>query len=273
MQDSGGSEEAARKRFGALLRKYRGQAGFSQQELAAAAIVSQSTISDLELGKKGTKREPVLRIDNVLNARKVLVDAWDAVFSGEGMTAYFREAAEAEQTATKIREYSHGLVPGLYQVEEYARAISELSKPEASTDVVDQIVNARKNRQKLLDRSHPPTITVLLDEVVLLRRFADSKVMQCQIDHLIDLSYRRRIKMQVVPIATEGHAGLGGSFTLMEVPDSGTFVYIESQETGVSLKQPEAVASYDRIFAELRSAALPVPASRSRMKEIRGSIT
>lgn len=273
MKSASGSEEASRKRFGQLLRKYRGQAGLSQQELAAAAIVSQSTVSDLELGKKGTKRDPVVRIDNALNARGVLADAWDSVFSGEGMTAYFREAAEAEQTAVKIREYSHGLVPGLFQVEAYARAISELSKPEATTDVIDQIVKTRQHRQKILERSHPPTITVLLDEVVLLRRFSDPKVMQTQVDHLVDLSYRRRIKLQLVPIVTEGHAGLGGSFTLMDVPESGTFVYIESQETGVSLKQPEAVASYDRIFAELRSAALPAPASRSRMEEIRGSIT
>ncbi|MET9781869.1 helix-turn-helix domain-containing protein [Nocardiopsis alba] len=272
MRDSGGSEEASRKRFGALLRKYRGQADLSQQELAAAAMVSQSTISDLERGKKGTKRDPVVRLDNALNAHRVLLDSWDSVFSGEGMTAYFREAAEAEQTATKIREYSHGLVPGLFQVEKYARAISELSKPEATTDVIDQIVKARQLRQKILERPHPPTITILLDEVVLLRRFSDPKVMQDQIDHLISLSHYRRIKLQIIPIATEGHAGLGGSFTLMGVPDSGTFVYIEAQETGVSLKQPEAVASYDRIFAELRSAALPEPTSRSLMEEIRGSI-
>ncbi|WP_344010509.1 helix-turn-helix transcriptional regulator, partial [Nocardiopsis exhalans] len=128
MQNSGGNEEAARKRFGALLRKYRGQAGLSQQELASAAIVSQSTISDLERGKKGTKREPVLRIDTAVNARGVIVDAWDAVFSGEGMTAYFREVAESEQTATKIREYSHGLVPGLYhRAPEFSRFVGEVT--------------------------------------------------------------------------------------------------------------------------------------------------
>lgn len=245
----------------------------SQQELAAAAIVSQSLVSDLELGKKGTKRDPVARLDKALTARGVLVDAWDAVFSGTGMTEYFREAAESEQTAVKIRDYSHGLVPGLLQVEEYARVIGELSKPEASPDVIDQIVKARKHRQEILSRAHPPTLTVLLDEVVLLRRFRDPKVMVAQIDHLLTLSYRPRMTIQIVPIATEGHAGLGGSFTLMEVPDSGTFAYVESQETGVSLKQAEVVASYDRIFGDLRSAALPVPASRTRMEEIRGSIT
>ncbi|KOX17117.1 XRE family transcriptional regulator [Nocardiopsis sp. NRRL B-16309] len=236
-------------------------------------MVAQSTISDLELGKKGTRRDPVARLDKVLNARGVLVDAWDAVFSGVGMTAYFREAAEAEQAAVKIREYSLGLIPGLFQVEEYVRAISELAEPEAPPEVIDQIVKTRQHRQRILERPHPPTITVLLDEVVLLRRFRDPQVMVTQIDHLIEQSYRPRTNIQIVPIDAEGHAGLGGSFTLMEVPDSGAFVYVESQQTGVSLKQPTVVASYDRTFADLRSAALPVPASRSKMEEIRGSIT
>ncbi|MEU5856771.1 helix-turn-helix domain-containing protein [Nocardiopsis dassonvillei] len=267
------ADKAAQLRFGKLLRKLRGQAGLTQQELASLAVVSQSTVSDLERGKKGTRRDPVVRLDKALTARGMLVDAWDAVFSGVGVTAYFREVAEAEQMALKIRDYSYGLVPGLFQVEEYVRAISELSNPEATTEAIDQIVKARKYRQQILDRPHPPTITVLLDEVVLLRRFRKPEVMKEQIDHLIDQSHRPRVNLQIVPIATEGHPGLFGSFRLIDVPDSSTFAYIESQRTGVSLKQPDVVASYDRIFAELRSAALPVPSSRSRMEEIRGSIT
>lgn len=201
------------------------------------------------------------------------MDAWDAVFSGVGMTAYFREVAEAEQTAVKIRDYSHGLIHGLLQTEGYVRAINEIAKPEAPQSSFDHIVKARQHRQQVLEQAHPPALMALLDEVVLLRRFRDPQVMKDQISRLIDLSRRPRIKIQLVPIATEGHAGLGGSFTLIEVPDSHPFVYVESQETGVSLKQQEVVASYERIFADLGSAALPVPASRSRMEEIRGSIT
>lgn len=244
----------------------------SQQELAGLAMVSQSAVSDLELGKKGTRRDPVVRLDKALTARGMLVDAWDAVFSGTGMTAYFREVAESEQAATIIREYSLGLVPGLFQVEEYVRAISEIAEPDVAPEFIDQIVNARQHRQHILERSHPPTITVLLDEVVLMRRFRNPKVMGAQIGYLLEQSYRPRVNLQIVPITAEGHAGLGGSFTLMDVPGSGAFVYIESQQTGMSLKQSDVVARYDRTFAELRSAALPVSASRTRMEEIRGNL-
>ncbi|MDE3722144.1 Scr1 family TA system antitoxin-like transcriptional regulator [Nocardiopsis sp. N85] len=269
---AGDDLKISRARFGRLLRKLRAQMGFTQQELSASSTVGQSTISDLELGKKGTQRDYVVLLDSALTAHGVLIGAWDASFSEGGTSAYFREVAESEQTAIEIREYSLGLVPGLLQIEEYARGISMLARPRAEPESIDKIVAARRHRQELLDRAYPPAMTVLLDESVLLRRFHDPGIMDAQIQHLVKQSKRPRLRIQIVPLNTEGHAGLGGAFTLMEVPDTGTFVYVESQETGFVLKQPEVVASYERTFAELRSAALPVPESRAKMEEIRGNI-
>ena len=108
---------------------------------------------------------------------------------------------------------------------------------------------------------------------MLLRRFSKPEVMPTQIDHLLELSYRPRITIQIVPEDTEDHTGLGGSFRLSTSPDSSPFAYVEGHKTGMTLKEPEIVASYERTFADLRSFALPVPASRSRMKEIRGNLS
>ncbi|WP_087100700.1 helix-turn-helix transcriptional regulator [Nocardiopsis sp. JB363] len=268
-----GSSDSARQRFGKLLKKYRALSGMTQQELAKAAVIAQSTVSELEGGRKGTRREQVERIDAALIAHGVLLNAWEAAFSPTGMIGYFREVAEDEQVAIEIREYALGLVPGLVQVEQYARAISELASPYASPGQIDQIVQARLFRQQILDREHPPMMVVILDESVLRRRFSNPKVMPAQISHLLELSYRPRITIQIIPTDTEDHAGLSGSFRLSTAPDSSPFAYVEGQETGMTLKEPEIVASYERTFADLRSFALPVPASRSRMEEIRGSIT
>ncbi|MBR8741447.1 helix-turn-helix transcriptional regulator [Nocardiopsis sp. MG754419] len=268
-----GSSDSARQRFGKLLLKYRGLSGMTQKELARAAAIAQSTISDLESGKKGTRRSHIEQIDAALNANGVLLNSWDAMFSPTGMIGYFREVAEDEQVAVEIREYALGLVPGLVQVEQYARAISQLASPYDQPAKIDQIVQARLFRQQILDREHPPMMVVLLDESVLLRRFSNPHVMPAQIDHLVKLSHRPRITVQVIPEATEDHVGLNGSFRLSTAPDSNPVAYVESQKTGMTLRGPEIVASYERTFADLRSSALPVAASRSRMEEIRGSIT
>ncbi|MEU3307525.1 Scr1 family TA system antitoxin-like transcriptional regulator [Nocardiopsis sp. NPDC006832] len=259
-------------RFGNLMKKIRVQASMTQQELAAVSTVGQSTISDVERGKKQTHRENVLRLDSALTAHGVLTSAWDAAFSEGGTSAYFREVAGSEQTALEIREFALGLVPGLLQVEGYIRAIGLLARPQADPGSIEKNVVARRQRQELLVRKHPPALTVLLDESVLLRRFQDPNVMEAQVDHLISQSRKPRLRIQVVPLRAEGHAGLCGAFTLMEVPDSGTFAYVESQETGFVLRQPEVVASYERTFAELMSAALPVPESRAKLEEIRGNL-
>lgn len=57
----------------------------TQQEMAHAAFLSQSTISSLESGEKGTKREQVERLDAALTANGALVNAWDAHFAPNGM--------------------------------------------------------------------------------------------------------------------------------------------------------------------------------------------
>lgn len=268
-----GSVDPARERFGKLLKKTRSRSGLTQQELAKAAVIAQSTVSELEGGRKGTRRDQVERIDNALIAHGALLSAWDAAFSPTGMIGYFREVAEDEQIAVEIREYALGLVPGLAQVDQYARTISELASPYTPPEQIEQIVQARLYRQQVLERDHPPMLIVLLDESVLLRRFSNSDVMPAQIDHLLSLSYRPRITIQIVPEETEDHAGLGGSFRLSTAPDSSPFAYVEGHKTGMTLREPEIVASYERIFADLRSFALPVPASRSRMEEIRGKLS
>lgn len=267
-----GGTDPARERFGVLLKKYRVQAGATQQELARSAMVAQSTISDLERGRKGTRRDQVVRIDSALNAHGVLVNAWEAAFSPSGMGGYFREVAEAEQSAVAIRQYALGLVPGLAQTEKYARAVTQIGLPHSAPEVIERIVRTRMHRQGVLERNHPPTLTMILDETVLLRRFKDPEVMRGQTEHLIDMSHRDRVTIQVLPMDTEGHAGLGGAFKMIATADSGDIVYIEGHDIGMSLKEPEIVNSHDQIFAELRSAALPVPASRSRLEQIRGNI-
>ncbi|MET9712296.1 helix-turn-helix transcriptional regulator [Nocardiopsis alba] len=266
-----GSSDNARERFGRLLKKYRGQAGITQQELAKVAVIAQSTISDLESGKKGTRREQVERIDKALIANGVLLNAWEATFSSTGMIGYFREVAEDEQVAVEIREYALGLVPGLVQVERYARAISQIASPHTAPDQIEKFVRTRLYRQEILDRDHPPKMIVLLDESVLLRRFSDPAVMPEQISHLLKLSHRPRVTIQIIPTDTEDHAGLSGSFRLSTAPDSSPVAYVEGQKTGMSLKEPEVVASYERTFADLQGSALPVSASRSWMEEIRGN--
>ena len=59
------------------------------------------------------------------------------------------------------------LVPGIFQTEASARAILG-ADPDSGEDL-DDLVHGRLERQQVLARPKPPTVTVILDEPVLHR--------------------------------------------------------------------------------------------------------
>ena len=97
------------------------------------------------------------------------------------------------------------LVPGIFQTEAYARAILG-ADPDSGEDL-DDLVYGRLERQQILSRPKPPTVTVILDEAVLHRCIGSPKVMHDQLLHLADVSERLRIYIHVIPAEIGTHAG------------------------------------------------------------------
>ncbi|WP_084317223.1 helix-turn-helix domain-containing protein [Actinospica robiniae] len=69
-------ELSAVHRFGALLRRWRIGAGYSQPELAAKLYTSKSTLSRAETGVRPLPRDLAERCDELLGARGALKAAW-----------------------------------------------------------------------------------------------------------------------------------------------------------------------------------------------------
>ncbi len=69
------------------------------------------------------------------------------------------------------------MVAGLLQTEAYARAILS-TRMGATREELDDAVAGRMERQRILDREHPPELWVILDEAVLRRPVGGSDVMR-----------------------------------------------------------------------------------------------
>ncbi|HEV3379929.1 MAG TPA: Scr1 family TA system antitoxin-like transcriptional regulator [Trebonia sp.] len=67
----------------------------------------------------------------------------------------FRPFQTHEAAARLIKTFQHSLVPGLFQVREYARALMK-AYPETTDDVVKERVEGRMQRQAILSREDPP---------------------------------------------------------------------------------------------------------------------
>jgi transcriptional regulator with XRE-family HTH domain len=268
-----GPSEAERIKFGADLRRWREQAGLTQQQLARAVPLSQAQVSSIERGAKGTGEEQVRRFDQILNTEGALMARWhNGRRYGLGYAAWFSDIVAVEAQATLIREFQSTLIPGLLQTEDYAQVIIRSGIPLDSDAEIDTHVRGRLDRQQLLMSSLAPWYQVVLDEPWLHRPTGGRAVMRGQLEHLVKMSLEPRISIQVIPTATEFHAGHDGPFKLFTVPKKGTIAYTETRTSGHPEDDPSVLEDYTKVFTELRGAALPVDASRELLIRIIGEL-
>jgi transcriptional regulator with XRE-family HTH domain len=256
------------------LRHRREEAGLTQEQAAAEMEWSLSKLVRIEAGTVSISINDLRallglygvhdrsRIDDLLAlARTARQRVWWTRYR-DVLAQPYLEFIGCEADAATIRYFHPTVVPGPCQTEAYARAIITQGGPdELDPAVADQRLALRMTRIKeLLDRSHPPALTVLLDEAVIRRPVGGPAVMRAQLDHLVALATRSRVRLGVIPFAAGAHPGLYGSFVLFEFADPAddTVLYVEQAQTQMVLRdRPDHVAEYERIFARLAELALP----------------
>lgn len=73
--------------------------------------------------------------------------------------------------ASTVREVTLTYIPGLLQIEHYARELFRASDPRRSAETLDRIVAVRKVRQRRLTSNEDPLeLTAIIDESVLHRQ-------------------------------------------------------------------------------------------------------
>ncbi|GAA4946015.1 helix-turn-helix transcriptional regulator [Streptomonospora halophila] len=255
--------------FGQVVRKWRDVAGLSQTQLARAARISQSQLSSIETGSKGTSADQVRRIDDVLTAGGELVKRWHELEDqSRGFATWFLDVVSIEREASEIRIYQPLSVPGLIQTEDYAHAITRQGHPELTRSELNERVAARSDRQAVLDDPDGPMVRVVIEEYVLRRPVGGYDIMQAQLEHLAEVSRSSRLSLQIVPMTSTLHPGTDGAFHIFTVPGRGPVVYTESRRYGNASDDQGAVEDYMSVFAELRGIALPPGASRDLVCKI-----
>jgi transcriptional regulator with XRE-family HTH domain len=222
---------ARRMVLGSQLRRLREGAGISRSEAAYAVRASDSKLSRLELGRVAFKerdvsdlltmygvREPGEREAFLEMVRHANQPGWWRRYS-DVMPGWFQDFVGLEESASLIQAYELQFVPGLLQTQAYAMAIATRGRPEFAADDVRRRIALRIERQKILVGVRPPTLWVVLDESVLRRPIGGRAVLRAQLEHMIELSQRPNITIQVVPNHLSGYAA-EGSFTVLRFAES-----------------------------------------------------
>ncbi|MGH3241941.1 MAG: helix-turn-helix domain-containing protein [Spirillospora sp.] len=267
--------------LGARLRRLREECLVTREEAGEAIRASHSKISRLELGRSGFKQRDVadlLTLYGVVDeAERVILLALAKQANTPGWWQPYCDLIPdwaqgyygLEQAADVVRSYEIQFVQGLLQTEDYARAVIRLGH----TPVPDELarrVELRMRRQRILCRPEPCKLWAIIDEAALRRPIGGTDVMRAQIQHLIDISERPNVTIQVLPFRVGGHAAAGGPFSVVRLPERDLLdvVYLEQLTNAQYLNKQAEVDYYRHIMNQLATTAMESAESRDLLHRI-----
>jgi len=248
-----GRDDPDRMLFAEQLRAIREQRGLSRDDLGAEIGHTGSTIANIETGYRAPTPDQARALDRTFSLPGVF-ERLEGRLHGLPFSAGFRPFAPYEAEALVLRIYENTIVPGLLQTEDYARAILE-SHPDVTPGRVQERLEGRMDRQTILTRETPPPprLWILLDGAVPRREIGSRKIMEGQLRHLLDMSARPGVTVQVITEAT--HCGLSGAFNIAETP-ARRVAYLETIADGMTTEDPAVVVDLELRFDVLRTEAL-----------------
>lgn len=262
--------ESPRVRFGAEMRRLREAAELSQAAVASRLGCTQTQVSRLEKATRTPSRSDAERLDLLFGASAGVsfTRLYQRIIAQPGSPAWFRDwAEEIEPTLLVLRSWDPLLIPGLLQTEAYARHIFSM-EPRATPDQVEQRVEARMRRQRMLGRDHPPLISVLFDENVLHRRVGGPEVMREQLNRLLEAAAHPSVFIQVVD--ADCLPGLAGAFMIAELPDGQPDVISSDAPAQAQITADiEIVTSIWERYEAIRLWAYPERVSREMIEKAR----
>jgi transcriptional regulator with XRE-family HTH domain len=243
--------------FGSRVRRLRTAAGLTQAELGEKVHVVSTRITQIE---RASGAKPTLELaralDAALGADNLLVDLWPYVYR-EAFPDWSRAFMAHSAQAVSIGEYAAHVVPGLLQTEEYARAVLSVGLSLRSKEQLEERLAARLGRQERLGSRDRPELWVVLDESVLRRPVGGRAIMRDQLARLLEATAEPHITVQVLPFDQGEHDAMGGSLTVLTLPDGTEVAYTEGAHYGQLVEDPEEVKRFAVTYDRLRAVALP----------------
>lgn len=254
------------------LRRLRRAAGLSGTEAASLTGLSQSKVSRVETGAFMPTEEQVVALCRVYRApaavRRELVaitrdlreEASSArVVLQRGAWRMQQRIGKIEAASARIRSFQPTIVFGLLQTRDYITALFGDSLPDGERD---RTVEARLDRQNILGTTRE--FHFVLTEGALRWNMGGAATMLAQLDHLIDVSGRGKVRLGVIPWTTTVSVPVLHGF---DIYDSRA-VLLGTQTATALVTDEREVADYEKNFAEVERYATYDEVARSHLARI-----
>ncbi|MEV6872819.1 helix-turn-helix transcriptional regulator [Amycolatopsis sp. NPDC051128] len=263
----------ARIQLGLLLRELRQDAERTAAQACKHLNCSPAKMSMVENGKQGIPvREVAALLDfygaddtSAAEALRLAAIPWP---KRRGRRALYQEAVPAtarryvalEAEAREIVAFDNAVINGLLQTREYARTLLAAGAPYPGSHEIDVKLDIRMRRQDKLFREEPSPLEldVIIDEACLRRRIGSAGIMRAQLEHLIQVSERENVRLQVLPFVPKNDEAFNPqtAFSILKLPERGSLVYIEDFAGGIYPEDGLLIQEYATAFERLRRAAL-----------------
>lgn len=218
------------KRLGAELRRLRMAVGITTDQAAGLLGTDRMKISNMESGVRtiGPERVRTL-VANYGCTDSVYVEALLAMAENRerGWWEEYRntlpsglfDIAELEWYATRVQTMQTIHLPGLLQIEDYARAIFDAGLPRMSRLDIELRVAHRMARQRVFHRTTPLAYVGYIHEAALRMQFGGRKATRDQLDHLCAMSEHETTTLRVLPVERGSFPGAGQALLYAEAVD------------------------------------------------------
>src|SRR6266498_1457207 len=225
------------RRVSAELRALRQARNLTCEQVARALGCSIAKISRMETGIRGLYPDDVAAVLGYLQAPAKLREELLALVRdghkpnwiqvGGKLPTAWKDLIKFEDQAIALYNYEPLVVPGLLQTGDYALAVIHAGNRELTDPEVHQLVRARMGRQAILSRFNAPTLSVIVDEMVLRRPIGEPGVMDRQLRHLLSMARKPRIDLRVIPFNIGANPGLEGPVMILDFADQPTLFFID----------------------------------------------
>ncbi|MFD8569950.1 Scr1 family TA system antitoxin-like transcriptional regulator [Streptomyces sp. NPDC059639] len=261
---------SALRMVGELLALFRKAAGYTQATLGARLVIAESTIAAYEQGRRPLLVDTARQMDQLLDTKGALATAVQAMPEIDQFPLYAEQYMAHEREAIALSWYDVLAVPGILQTEECARTVLRNRVPAYDEDEIATKTAARVERQEILHRKCPPTLSFVVWEAALKLAYLEPLAREEQLRHLRACTELPGLALQFLPLDAPAHAGLDGGFTLLETPDHQHLAYTESQRGSQWVSTPDEVSILARKYAMLRSQALTPEQSKGLLDRLLG---
>jgi hypothetical protein len=275
------SPASANRHLGTLLVMARQQANHTQDTAHKAAGWSKRKLQMLETAETVVS-DPDLHVLLALydiaederpawhelagDARK---KGWWDTYDKSDLPPTAKRFIGLEAGAVRIRQFEPLIIHGLLETPAYRQVImTSTTATNRPPEQIAALIEVSQRRQEILFDPTPLELWAVLDEAALHRSVGSPEVRREQLRHLADVAEAQdNIRVQVIPYDAGPHAGLHGSFLIMDFgwPNDPGLVFLESSpDRAAYLDRRGDVYSYSQVFEQLIRVAM-APADSVQM--------